>query len=352
MINTVSVQLEKHRHAAKVDSHKITRKPLISKLPKWEEYSSKIDMVFDANGEKIDASIGVVEILECLAYLLEERYLVAKEELPSVPNMAPYQLVSKLARHISPNMTRDNIIRMCICSLQSADPALSLYYYMGVCRGGSDSQIAKYLEVASFRSIIDNIFKMLKMFNMVGGMFEKDEPMALSVHRVLSLMETYLVRRIKHPFFELELLDDINKYDQELQPKYLTAMLVKSGVCRMYLTRTGDPDQLSRDDIAAVKYNKKKYAELAFGENKMHASFHYVMLHLDGKSFRTEESLAELKPEARICPFYSACAYELRKVNPAICKSTPWRSLSLDASVKESCWYREGVRATRRPDDE
>jgi len=96
-------------------------------------------MVFDANGEKIDASIGVIEILECLAYLLEERYLVAKGELPSVPNMAPYQLVSKLARHISPNMTRDNIIRMCICSLQSADPALSLYYYMGVCRGGSDS---------------------------------------------------------------------------------------------------------------------------------------------------------------------------------------------------------------------
>ncbi|MGP5371043.1 hypothetical protein ACTXN4_26735 [Pseudomonas helleri] len=344
--------LEERRFDAKVLSIGVITAPLIPRLPRFQERSTTIKLKLDVGGEKVDAAIGVVEILECLAYSLEERYLRDQGELPTAPKIAPYQLVSKFAQHIAPNIQSDDIIRVCICSLQTADPALDLYQFLLVCSAKPLSEIRGYLEEQSrsaLKANSDNIENMLKM---VQDLFPLVEPMAISVWRLTLLMQTYLKRRQIHPFFELELLDDAKALDEEVRSQLLGVMIAKSSVCRMYLTRNGDPDQVLRDDIASFKYHKDLFRELEFGYNKLHASFHYTMLHLDGKAFRNEDSLAKLKSDARICPFYSACPYDLRKNEPSICKSTPWKSLSRTVSVGNSCWYREGVRATRRPDDE
>lgn len=349
-----AIELKQQRYDFKALSATLTIEPLIKKLPDWKERKSTItcELQVGTDPALIPAQIGVIEILEGLAFLLEERYLEANNLRPSTPAIAPYQLVFKLARLLVPSIDKEDVIRCCIASLHSEDPPKILAFLLkkattltpGKLRSEAKDTLKKYL--AQNKNNFETIF------SMVDNLFPKGEAMARSVKFMTKLMRTNLKRRMKHPFFELEILEDLKNASEEQRPRLLASVFARTACCRLYLTRQGLPDQISRDDIVVFSQDPEYSQELAFGHNKIHATFHYMMLHLYSKGFRTTDAVLKIKPAHRRCPFYSACPYELRVTDPEICNLTPWKSLSLTTPPGDSCWYREGVRAARRPDDE
>ncbi len=311
-------------------------------LPGLDVQTSVIVCELNIGNDKGDSysstvEIGPHEIVESVAYMLEERFTVRGGGEPAEVSFAPYRLLKVLASHIAPHLTEELVIACGIASLQSSDPPSSLRKDLALAEAdvleGRDAfallQERQREELRNASAWIDENLLLIETI------FPLDEPMARAIRKTASVMRSNFEVRTQHPFFEFDILQVILAY-----PNGFTTALNAFGACGILQQRPGFDDDVQRDLLYEFVLDDVVDLSLQEGRRLMHAAFDFIRLHSsDGEILPTLEL-----PKARRnkCPFYTSCDKEARKVNPRVCAEEPW--LTAHQPSASLCWYGLAVR--------
>jgi hypothetical protein len=292
--------------------------------------------------------IGVVEIIEGLAFLLEERFLTGHCELPQKPKVVPYKLLSTLAIYIVNDIDKDDIIACALTSLQFNDPPCKLMELLNEIKPKETTVRKDFLEKIAKNHLDDSAVVMAEIFNSIEGFFPLDEPMGMVIKDLIGVMKHKMELRKRAPFFELMMLDQIKKEKVDLRSEKLEKIIAEFSCPRILASKPIKDDDIDHDYIFIFGNPSLITEESTFGFQKLHSAFHFLGLHFGEDCFQMTEAITASSTRKR-CPFYTACRYELRKEKPTLCELTPWESLKLEMDPRSACWYRAGVRATMPP---
>lgn len=298
-----------------------------SSLIKWEiEFSNAL----------YEVNIGVLEILESAAFMLEcELVTKMNGNLLGAP-FYPYHLVKTLAGKIAPSLDDRNIICCMIASLQSNDPPRVLLELLKQIEKIDNSMknialvdLAKD-QINEQESTISNTVKQVR------AIFPVDEPMGEFVLMTLNRIERNLRFRIENPFFELTLIDQIAK-----DSKSINTSIRELGACSIIQERYGDEDQIQRDII--YDFDVPDFSPTAsFGLKMARAGIHFISIHYNQSGIIDSTSNQECK-----CPFYTTCDSSVRKDHSEICSKTPWEARNIENNI--GCYYAAAIKAINPP---
>jgi len=292
--------------------------------------------------ERVTVRIGVVEILESLAVILEGELIHKLGGSVPPASVIPYELLVALGRSRAPSLTPRELALCGLASLQLSDPPGKLLEILDLAEGASSTgKNPRYALVPWTNETLKEHEKWVeKTLSQIEGVFPVDEPFARAIQATVKTFRNDFAARRKDPFFELDIISELAKDVQRMND------IIRSfGGCCIVQERTGDPNGVARDlmsDFAQGPHDES----LEFGLRKMHASFRFVSLHTTPTGFRSTNEIAVR--EATKCPFYRVCLYPLREVAPAVCASEPWTSASMQDDGMP-CWYATAVRDMRPP---
>ncbi|HGN8662196.1 hypothetical protein AM469_006528 [Pseudomonas aeruginosa] len=288
---------------------------------------------------KLEVMFGPGEILESVAYMLEKRFLdrLAQEE-PDAVEVVPYHLLTVFARHAAPSMSEDDVLFCALTSLQCTDPVNFLTKLLLSCETIDESNGARTEHIR--KSAIDQIQYAEGVVSQwlirMEQMFPKDEPMALAVREAVAYMRGNLKIRATHPFFEIDMIEEMHAKGAEGFGDLMNDLMKKHGMCSGKQESFGSPDDVQKDmlfDFAAVGRDQ----DLTNGRRIMQASFDFIFRHFSVEGGFVSTSDARKGK----CPFYTSCDLPPRISLPENCKSQPW--MALQSNPEELCWYAEGV---------
>lgn len=95
--------------------------------------------VSNAEGDvtTISTSLGALEILESVAYLLEKRLVNALGSEPSPVPVVPYHALVLLVKHLAPALTEEDVLVCGLGSLQSTFPADAIGHLFSECNAAA-----------------------------------------------------------------------------------------------------------------------------------------------------------------------------------------------------------------------
>jgi hypothetical protein len=102
----------------------------------------------DDNDEQCVLQVGTLEILECAAWLLEKRIVLALDATTTVnmPPTFPNRVVEGLAAFLEPSLGAEAVLACALAALQSSDAPEALMYILGIAghasRAGNDPLLA------------------------------------------------------------------------------------------------------------------------------------------------------------------------------------------------------------------
>ncbi|MDX8124413.1 hypothetical protein SKZ59_21790 [Janthinobacterium sp. GMG2] len=335
--------------ACKVIGASITTSQLaVALLGHPPEYSTIIHCELELDhGRCVRAEIGVVEIIEGIANMLEERFLMLHGELPDKQKVAPYRLVLGLARHVIPEIANDQVIACAITSLQCDDPPLALWELFHALKTVAADRRFTAIERLSLRRLEEYRALIEQVFVQTEQLFPLAEPMGDEVKRLVANMREKFELRRTAPFFELTMLDCIKKEPPAVRATTLQRIIADFSCPRIELEEIGR-DVQGLNDVVNFGNSATINSDIEFGQQKLHAALHFMGLHLSEDGF-VETVALQASPARRCCPFYNSCAYDSRNTNPEVCLERPWEWLNVPMDPLTACWYRAGVRATRPP---
>ncbi|AQV99267.1 hypothetical protein BJN34_35925 (plasmid) [Cupriavidus necator] len=339
--------------AVTIVSVKERTEALPERLPGHE--SERLTVVVCEATSPIDQSpitfeVGAVEILEGVAFLLEEKLLMANEELPTPIRTAPYKLLQSLARYTVEDIENDQVIAAGIAALQTDDPPRTLLLILREMNVIAVDARMTWLEELAEAYLAQYGPLILETINKTAAQFPISEPMGSAVKELLGIISGKIALRMRAPFFELAMLKQVKEEEKKHRGDLLGRIIAEYSCPRILAIADRCDDQVSEDQI--FHWGRPSVSQEAlFGAQKLHAALHYVLLHLSDEGFLATDKITASE-ERRRCPFYDACTYELRGEQPDICARRPWESLAVPTDPLEACWYRAGVRATRPPQEE
>lgn len=292
----------------------------------------------DARHETFDTLIGTPEIIENLAWLIEDKLVFRFREFVPPANSFPYHAIEILARHLEIPDDKDTLIRCMIAALQTIDPPgalLEIFHQIKECQKQNVSIeffVTNWL-VAQFNEnklFIDTIFDRINID------FPIDEPIGLGIKEFANKLKKNLEVRKQNPFFELEIVNTPN-----LDIDTLNEALKKYGCCYLLQECSGQEDVIERDKLYEFATSQHDTNWQVF-----HAALKFIRLHIRNTNFI---SLEKIIPSAsNMCPFYTTCAQSLRLEDNLVCKTKPWESEKWYKTKKvDYCWYATAVCKTR-----
>lgn len=292
--------------------------------------------------ELVEVRIGVVEILEGVAVMLEGALIRRLGGTEQPASVVPYGLLVALGRSRAPSLTPQELILCGLASLQSSDPPSELLDILDLAERASASGSSPLAALLAWtnrtlKAQEDWVEKTLALIELA---FPVDEPLARAIHATVKTFRIDFAARRKNPFFEFGIIHDLAKDVQRMDD------IIRSfGGCCVIQERSGDPNGVARDLMYDFALGPQDNL-LEFGWRKMHASFRFVSLHTTSTGFRSTNEI--VVREATKCPFYRVCLYPLRKAAPDVCACEPWKSASIpDGGMP--CWYAVAVRDMRPP---
>ncbi|MDR6474608.1 hypothetical protein J2778_002102 [Paraburkholderia graminis] len=289
--------------------------------------------------------VGTVEILEGIAFMLEEKLLMANGELPSDIKTAPYKLLQSLARHLVHDIENDQIIAIAIAALQTDDPPLNLVRTLRKMLDVAVDTRMAWLEgrakayLKAYEKVVDDTI------DKTAALFPLSEPMGDAVKDLLRIISSKIALRMQAPFFELLMLKQIKDEEKDVRADLL-GRIIAEFTCPRILVMSSSNDKTIAKDLICNWGSPFVTQEALFGSQKLHAALHYLLLHLSDDGFFATDKITASEERKR-CPFYTACDYPLRHDQPDLCAHRPWESLAIQTDPRFACWYRAGVRATR-----
>lgn len=300
--------------------------------------TSVISCEVEYTGNNYNIDIGVLEIIESVAFMLESKLVRKMNEVPHLADICPYHLVNSLAGTVSPSLNEDIIICCMLASLQSNDPPQLLLQLLK----DSDALNESDRYVALSNHVSKNLADQKKIINdqidQIRCLFPVDEPMARFIKLTLNRIEDNLAYRIKDPFFELSIIDAIYK-----QPSNIDQFILQFGGCVIIQQVPGDEDQVQRD-LMYDMVTPGQDDSVSFGWKMARASFHFLIKHLTLSGEIKSSSGMVFK-----CPFYSVCNSSVRTSNGKICAESPWKTRYLVGN--DDCYYAAAIKATSAPSE-
>lgn len=287
----------------------------------------------DLPAEQHNVTIGLNEILESAAFMLEELAATNMGILVAEPLYDPYRLVVGLAGLLAPNLERLDVLKAAIVSLQHPDPPRILKHLLILAENaiaeGQDPSL-KLLEVG--KEILEQTLpSSLESLAQIDEIFPLDQPMGNAVKYTASCLRKNLNSRKEDLFLEITLVNRL-KHDRSVFGEYIK----KFGRPVVILEREGEENEIGRD----LLYER---TDLEEKDNKgwgmMNAAFRFVTSHFTNNSIYPS---ALLNPTR--CTFFSVCTANFRKDKPHICSKEPWLSSFAHSS---ECAYSVAVIITR-----
>ncbi|HBE5975174.1 TPA: hypothetical protein KMD88_002735, partial [Escherichia coli] len=289
---------------------------------------------------KYDLDLGVLEILESAAFMLECKCINAMNGFPQEAPFYPYHTIKGLAAKIAPSLNDEDIICCMLASLQSNNPPQVLFNLLHKCELlHSDCRYEHLVaEVKKQLSEQDQIIS--ESLNQIIQMIPVDEPMGNFIKLTLNRISNNLNYRKQKPFFELDIIKKIAE-----KTEFMNEVIQKFGGCTIIQVRHGDDNEPQRDimyDFCLPENNDS----ILFGSKMLRACFHFIFIHfkLSGEIMKTEE--LNISPRNK-CPFYTVCCASIRANNSNICAESPWKSMSIDDN--KGCYYAAAIKATNPP---
>jgi hypothetical protein len=164
--------------------------------------------------------------------------------------------------------------------------------------------------------------------------------MAVAIRTILSAARDTLARRRSNPFFEIELVDNLAAHHQSVG-----TLLTQLPPCAVLQRVAGQEHVMQRDLLASFRRINDDGSDPEDSLRVIHAVFDFVGRHTMMREFTATASL-----QPRQCPFYTCCDLRLRKFDPKICSSSPWRAADWNNwDGQGRCWYGTAVAITRPP---
>ncbi|WP_199251932.1 hypothetical protein [Aeromonas veronii] len=297
----------------------------------------KCDMTW--NGKIFTLYIGILEMLESAAYMLESKLVSTMGETPISARFSPYHLVSTLASKIAPSLSNEDIICCIITALQYNDPPELLLSILKDLESQPVDERQLFLKSHAKKLLQIQEDAVDETIRKIREMFPVHEPMGDVVKLTLDRIENNISFRKTDPFIELSIIDITSKEICQIDE-----FIIQFGGCTIIQERHGEDDQIERDIMYDLNNNDFDDFK-SFGWKMMRAAFHFTMLHFDqhGKIKSTKE-LPESK--YRKCPFYTSCNYKQRHDSGHICAQTPWETIKNNDC---KCYYAAAVKATNPP---
>jgi hypothetical protein len=296
----------------------------------------------------VSFEVGTVEIIEGVAFLLEEKLLMAQDLLAQNVRTAPYKLLQLVARHMVDDISDELVVAVGIAALQTADPTLALMRMLREMPSIPAATRMAWLEASAKASLCDYEPLIADAIQKTAALFPVEEPMGITVKELLGLISRKMVLHQHVPFFELAALKELKAADEDHRADLLEMMLVEYSCPRILAVRERADNTIGKDQIYAFGWRPSMSEALLFGAQMLHGALHYLSLHLSDDGFFATDQLTA-GGERKRCPFYDACEYDLRRTQPTLCADRPWDALAVPTDPREACWYRAGVRATRPP---
>lgn len=147
--------------------------------------------------------IGSHEIVESVAFLLEERYLIKNKELTSA-SAIPYHLVNKLASLIAPGLTKEVVLKCALLSLQHLDPPEWLPDLLKTAQKvhDQDSDPDPIITKIAMDHLKLNEASIANNIDFLDSLFSSDEPAARAVKYATGKMRVNLNQRLVDPFLK------------------------------------------------------------------------------------------------------------------------------------------------------
>lgn len=298
--------------------------------------SSLIKCKFETSNTIYDVDIGLFEILESAAFMLECKIVTEMNGTIFGSPFNPYHLVKALANGISSSLDDRIIICCMLASLQSNDPPRVLLTILEMVGSIKDSERYDTLTNLVKTQLIDQKKSTDQTLEQIRLLFPIEEPMAEFVKMTLNRIERNLEYRLEDPFFEFSIIEKVAQDN-----KNLDVYISKFGACSIIQKRHGNDDLIERDIM--YDFSIQDFSENAsFGLKMIRSAFHFISIHYSptGSIDTTSNKLSK-------CPFYTTCGSTLRKNNSEICAKTPWQAKLFEEN--ESCYYSAAIRATNPP---
>jgi hypothetical protein len=291
---------------------------------------------------KAIVEIGAHEIVESVAYMLEDRLMRKFGAISRPLDFAPYYLLRILAQHVAPSLSDECVLACGLAALQDSDPPSTLLEILESAEQEKlkSNEPLQFISTTLSRLLHDARNWIDERLQEIETRFPEDEPMARAVKKTLATFRWNFEFRRHSPLVEFSLIDLIvSDYNS------LTQILAVFGGCAVMQQRPGLDDDLERDVLIEFELDAENNQELYEGRRIMHAAFRFVALHSGrgGKLLATSE-IAETR--SNTCPFYTCCTLEARKENPTVCAEKPWQTISED----KLCWYAHAVHVIASPE--
>lgn len=290
---------------------------------------------------KYELEIGVLEILESVAFMLECRCIKKMKDQPLDAPVYPYHVVKGLAGKMSPSLSEDDIICCMLASLQCNTPPHALFNFL--------KEIELLDANCRYEKLVSYVRQQLsvqndcidKTFSQIYSMFQVDEPMGDFIKMTLNRMKKNLDFRKEKPFVELDIINEVS-----VNAEYMNDVIRQFGGCTIIQKRHQDNERPQCDvmyDFVLPENNES----ILFGSKMLRACFHFISLHYksSGEIIKTES--VDIKSGKTKCPFYTVCGSSVRVNYSNFCAESPWRTMTIKGNG--NCYYAKAMKATNPP---
>lgn len=295
--------------------------------------------------------VGTPEILEGVAYLLQDR-LVQSLDLLASPTPAPwfpYRITESLAEFYCPGLSVDATIAVLLASLQTCDAPIALPRLFEIAATAIANGKDPCTELRNEASEVSKEQQPL-LNNYLADLlveFDNSSLIGRAIHFIVPMVAVGLARRLLDPFLEFGLLQRAKRTYQSTQnlEETFKSLTVELLPCAVLQERDGSADTIMRDELLTFHVSALDTPSPEDQMRIVHSIFDLVSRHMSSKEFVPTEYA-----NARPCPFYTCCNLSLRHTNPGICAKKPWESVNPKYWPPEStCWYGAAMKLTRPP---
>jgi len=163
------------------------------------------------NDNSYDLHIGLLEILESVAYMLESKCAQEMNSTPQESPFYPYHTVNGLAKKVASSLTDDDLICCMLASLQSNDsPRVLMNLLIEMESLEADCRYEKL--VSHVKNQLNELADATdSSINQIISLFPINEPMGNFIKLTLRRIKNNLGFRIEDPFLELNIIKNISK---------------------------------------------------------------------------------------------------------------------------------------------
>lgn len=302
--------------------------------------TSLIKCTINYSDNKYNVEIGVLEILESVAFMLECKCVKEMSGTPQNSPFHPYHIIKKLAGKIASSLNDEIIICCMLASLQSNDPPQVLLNLLQESESLDDDYRYENLVSRVKEQLAEQDKNINEAFTQIHSLFTIDEPMGNFVKLTLDRIRRNLNFRASNPFFELNIIKVVSE-----QVEKMNDFIKQFGGCTIIQKRNDDDEKPLCDimyDFDLPEYNES----ILFGSKMLRACFHFILLHYrpSGEIIKTEN--LDVSPKNK-CPFYTVCCSSIRTSNRNVCAESPWKSMLINGN--KDCYYASAIKATNPP---